>query len=55
MPSKKFLAAALAAADAKVAGFLNGTGPEMTADELRDAHQVLAAAVKAGVTRADRR
>jgi hypothetical protein len=55
MPSKKSLAAELAAADERVAGFLNGTGPEMTADELRAAHQVLAAAVKAGVTRADLR
>lgn len=47
------LAAAVVDADAKVAAFLNG-GPEMSADELRDAHRVLAAAVKAGVTSADR-
>jgi hypothetical protein len=52
---KQRLAAELAAADERVAAFLSGTGPEMSAAELRDAHRTLAAAREAGVTRADRR
>jgi hypothetical protein len=53
MPSNASLAAALVEADAQVAGFLDGTGPEMTADELQAAHQLIAAAVAAGVSKAD--
>lgn len=53
MTIKESLAAAVVDADERVAAFLSG-GPEMSADELRDAHRVLAAAVKAGVTSADR-
>lgn len=48
------LAAELAQADKRVAAFLNG-GADMSADELAAAHRTLAAAVKAGVTRADLR
>lgn len=54
MTNKQRLAAELAAADAKVAAFLNG-GPDMSADELAAAHRTLAAAREAGVTRADLR
>lgn len=54
MTEKQRLAAELAAADKRVAAFLND-GPDMSAAELAAAHQTLTAAVKAGVTRADLR
>lgn len=51
---KQRLAAELAAADKRVAAFLNG-GADMSSAELAAAHRALAAAREAGVTRADLR
>jgi len=53
MPSIEDLAAQVAADRARVTAHLDGTGPELSLEELHDAHRAMRLAIAAGVTGSD--